>query len=166
MRASLAIVLLAAVVAGCGNGSGERRDGAASSGTNASSAAARISKCVDRLLSTRASGGSEQQVRRYIRNTYCASFEQNGWVYGDGALSIAAQEWLDKGGSCATGSNGEPTHTVPCEPTNPGTGTRVIDCALLHHTRRSEVIAYVANLRRDGEVQCDDGTPLDTLGVP
>ena len=167
MRAPLAIVLVVAVVAGCGTSTGVERDGAASSGANASSAAAHISKCVDRLLTTsRASGGSEQQVRRYVRDTYCALFERNGWVYGDGALSIAVQKWLEKGGSCATGSSGEPTHTVPCSQTNPGKGTRVIDCALLHHVRRSEVIAYVANLRRDDEVQCDDGTPLDELGVP
>ena len=167
MRASLPIVLLVAVVAGCGTSNGEQHDGAASSGANASSGAAHVSKCVDRLLSTsRASGGSEQQVRRYVRDTYCALFERNGWVYGDGALSIAAQKWLDKGGSCATGSNSEPTRTVPCQQTNPGTGTRIIDCALLHHIRRSEVIAYVAGLRRDGDVQCDDGTPVDELGVP
>ena len=136
MRASLAIVVLVAVAAGCGTSSGEQRDGAASSGANASSAAASITKCVDRLLSTStASGGSEQQLRRYIRNTYCALFEQNGWVYKDGALSIAAEKWLDKGGSCATGSNGEPTLTVPCEQTNHDTAMLIIDCALLHHVR-------------------------------
>jgi hypothetical protein len=166
VRASLAIVLLVAVAAGCRTSSGEQRDGAASSVANASAGAASITKCVDRLLTTStASGGSEQQLRRYIRDTYCALFEQNGWVYKDGALNIAAEKWLDKGGSCATGSNGEPTLTVPCEQTNPGTGTRVIDCALLHHVRRREVIAYIANLRRTGEIQCDDGTPLDKLGV-
>jgi hypothetical protein len=167
VRASLTIVLLVVVVAGCGTSSGEQRDGAASSGAEASSAAARISKCVDRLLTaSTASGGSEQQVRRYIRDTYCALFEQNGWVYEDGALSIAAQKWLDKGGSCATGSDSEPTRTVHCEQTNRDRATRIIDCALLHHVRRGEVIAYVAALRRDGDVQCDDGTPLDELGVP
>lgn len=167
MRASVAIVLVVTVVAGCGTSGGVERDGAASAGANASSAAVRINKCVDRLLTTSTSGGaSEQQVRRYIRATYCSLFEEKGWVYGDGALSIAAQKWLDRGGSCAMGSKGGPTRTVPCEQSNPGAGTRIIDCGLLHHVRRSEVIAYVAMLRPDGEVQCDDGTPVDELGVP
>ncbi|MGZ8707320.1 MAG: hypothetical protein ACXW0R_08050, partial [Gaiellaceae bacterium] len=112
------------------------------------------------------SGGSEQQVRRYIKDTYCVPFEQNGWVYEDGALSIAAQEWLDSGGECATGSDTEPTRTVPCEQANGDTATRIIDCALLHHVRRAEVMTYVAELQRDGDVQCDDGTPLEELGVP
>ena len=120
------------------------------------------------------SGGSEQQVRRYARDTYCAPFEQNGWVYEDGALSIATQNWLDNGGACATQgavtgearSDGEPARTIPCEQTSGDTTTRIVECALLHHVRRTEVMAYVAKLQRDNDVYCDDGTPLEELGVP
>ncbi len=175
MRAFLAIVLFAAVQAGCGTSGGEQRDGATSTERESIAAAARINKCVDRLLSrSTTSGASEQQVRRYARDTYCAPFEQNGWVYEDGALSIAAQNWLDNGGECATqgavtgeaGSGSEPTRTVPCEQANGDAATRIIDCALLHHVRRTEVMAYVAELQRDGDVHCDDGTPLEELGVP
>src|SRR5690242_15895547 len=58
VRASLAIVLLVAALAGCGTSSGEQRDGVTSSGANPSSAAVHISKCVDRLLSTSTLGGA------------------------------------------------------------------------------------------------------------
>ena len=167
MRASFAVLLLAAVLAGCGTSGGEQRDGATSPERDARAATARINKCVDRLLSrSTTSGGSEQLVRRYAKDTYCAPFEQNGWVYADGALSIAAEKWLDNGGTCATSSDGKPPRTVPCEQTNGNTGTRVIDCALLHVVRRAEVMAYIADLQRDGDVRCDDGTPLSELGVP
>jgi hypothetical protein len=154
MRASLAIVLFGAILAGCGTSDSEQRD-------------ARISKCVDRALRhATTSGGNEQQARRYIKDTYCARFERNGWVYEDGALSIAAQTWLDDGGRCATASAGKPARTVPCEKANRDTATGTIDCALLHDVRRTEVIAYVAELQREGDVQCDDGTSLEELGVP
>ena len=150
MRGCLTIVFLAALLAGCGTSAGEKSD------------SARINKCADRLTSKT----SVQQARRYVIDTYCAPFERNGWVYEDGALSIAAQNWLDNGGQCATGSEGEPTRTVPCEQTNRDTTTRIIDCALLHDVRRTEVVAYVAELRRNADVRCDDGTRLDELGVP
>lgn len=167
MRASLATVLFAAVLAGCGTSGGGQRDGATSTERDSTAATARINKCVDRLLSRSAtSGGNEQQARRYARDAYCVRFEQNGWVYEDGALSIAAQKWLDTGARCVTGSESEPTRTVPCEPANRDTATGSIDCALLHHVRRTEVMAYVAQLQRDGDVHCDDGTPLEELGVP
>jgi hypothetical protein len=42
---------------------------------------------------------------------------------------------------------------------------RILDCALLHHVRRSEVRDYVERLQREGAVECDDGAPLDDLGV-
>jgi hypothetical protein len=165
MRVLLAIFLLAIVLAGCGTGGGGQRGGATS--TERDSTATRINKCVDRLLSrSTTSGGSEQQVRRYVKDTYCAPFAQNGWVYEDGALSIAAQKWLDNGGKCATASEGKPARPVPCEQTNRGIATRSIDCALLHVVRRTEVVAYLAKLQRGGDVHCDDGTPLEELGVP
>jgi hypothetical protein len=164
--AFVAIVLVAALLAGCGT-SGESRDGATLTERDSSAATARINKCVDRLLSrSTTSGGGEQQVRRYAKDTYCVPFEQNGWVYQDGALSIAAQEWLDRGAECAAESDTEPKRTVTCEQGNGDAATRIIDCALLHHVRRAEVMAYLAEPRRGGSVHCDDGTPVDELGVP
>jgi hypothetical protein len=41
----------------------------------------------------------------------------------------------------------------------------VLDCALLHHVRAGEVRDYLERLRLESAVQCDDGTPLDELGV-
>jgi hypothetical protein len=125
-----------------------------------SSATAHVDRCVERLLGRSAGGGNEQEVRVYVKSTYCVPFERNGWIYDDGALRIAAQEWLDNGGeeACLTG---DPSRTVQCE-----TATEVIDCALLHHVRRAEVTAYLAELQRDGSVHCDDGTALAELGVP
>jgi hypothetical protein len=146
----LPIVVFVALLAACGTSSSSPNDAASS----------RIDKCADRLLS-RASGGSTQQARRYAIDTYCAPFERNGWVYDDGALSIAAQHWLDNGERCATAATGQPARTVPCDELNRAAGTQVIDCALLHHVRRAEVRAYLAGRH----VQCDDGTPLDDLGV-
>jgi hypothetical protein len=155
VRGYLTIVAVAALVAGCGTRSSERRDDA------------RINKCADRLLSRSAtSDGSKQQARSYVVETYCAPFERNGSVYADGALRIAAQKWLDNGGKCAAGSEGQPTRTVPCEQVSRHSTTQDIDCALLHSVRRTEVIAYVAELRRNADVRCDDGTPLAELGVP
>jgi hypothetical protein len=153
----VAIVALAAVLAGCGTAGGQQRDGAGPT------ASARIDKCVERLLDRSGNDGSEEEVRAYARDTYCERFERNGWIYGDGALRIAAQDWLDHGGKeeCVTGENGEPAQTVPCDPDR-----GIIDCALLRLVRRAEVRAYVAELQRDGQVQCDDGTPLAELGVP
>ncbi|HVD09916.1 MAG TPA: hypothetical protein VNB88_04645 [Gaiellaceae bacterium] len=157
MRPRMAIVALAAVLAGCGTTGAEQGDVAGSTGN------ARIDKCVELLLSRSASDVNEQEVRAYARDTYCERFERNGWIYDDGALRIAAQDWLDHGGTeeCVTGENGEPAQTVPCDPDG-----GIIDCALLHLVRRAEVRAYVAELQRDGQVQCDDGTPLAELGVP
>jgi hypothetical protein len=154
VRASLVIGLFAAVLAGCGTSGSALPD-------------AHVNKCVDRLLvRAETSGGSVQQLRRYTKGTYCARFAQNGWVYDDGALSIAAQKWLDNAGTCTKISSDEPAHEVPCEKANREPATGTIDCALLHNVRRAEVVTYVAELERDGDVQCDDGTPLDELGVP
>jgi hypothetical protein len=131
----------------------------------ASSAAARIDRCAERLLSrSSTTGGTRQQARRYAVDTYCAPFEQSGWIYEDGALSIDAQNWLDNGGTCTAASSTAPIRTVPCEEID--AAVQIIDCALLHHIRRAQVIAYVTERRRDGDVHCDDGTPLGELGVP
>jgi hypothetical protein len=157
VRPRVAIVALAAVLAGCGTAGGQQRDEAGPT------ASARIDKCVERLLDRSGNDGNEEEVRAYARDTYCERFERNSWIYGDGALRIAVQEWLDNGGAeeCGNANSGEPTETVPCD-----TATEIIDCALLHHVRQAEVKAYVAELQRDGSVECDDGTPLAELGVP
>jgi hypothetical protein len=147
-----AIVLIA--VTGCGsNGNASAPD-----------PSARVERCVDRLVSRAESGpGDEESARAYVRTTYCERFERNGWVYEDGALSIAAQEWLDEAGTCAVGGEDEPTRTAPCEEVE---DRRRFNCALLHHVRRSEVRGYVEARRREGPFTCDDGTRVEELGAP
>ena len=152
MRVFLALALLSAALSACGS-SGEARGGPAS---------ARVERCVDRLLESATTESTSQEgLRRYARDTYCARFERRGWVYDDGALKIDAQRWLEQGATCAAQASGEPAETVPCELVGPR-----LDCALLRHVRRSEVAAYLEQLQRAGPVECDDGTPLDELGVP
>lgn len=165
MRSYAAFLLLAAGLSACGSGSGEARDSAPSAEPDA--AAARIESCVDRLLRRATTPEAyEDEARRYARDTYCARFEENGWIYDDGVLSIGAHAWLEEGGTCATGSEGQPIRTVPCEELDPP-GTRRVVCALLHHVRRSEVQEYVERLQRKRSViECDDGTPVEELGVP
>jgi hypothetical protein len=167
VRSYLALLLLVAALSACGSSSGEARDGAPSAEQEHAAATARIESCVDRLLSratTQDVNGDD--ARRYARDTYCARFEANGWIYDDGVLSIGAQTWLEQGGTCAFGSEEQPTRTVPCDALD-APGTRRLDCALLHHTRRSDVKAYVERLQRERPViECDDGTPVDDLGVP
>lgn len=166
VRVCVTIGLLAALFAGCGASGGAQRGATTPTDRERTSAASRIDKCVERLLSgSTTNGAGQQEVRRYARDTYCAPFERNGWVYEDGALGIAAQKWLDGGRACesATGSATGPTRTVPCAQAS---RDAAIDCALLRHVRRTEATAYVAELQRDGNVRCDDGTPLGELGVP
>ena len=137
--------LVALAVAGCGSGSSDP---------------SRVERCTDRLLS-RAKGEATDAARAYARRTYCGPFASRGWVYEDGAVSIEAQNWLDEGGMevCETAGGGGQSVTIPCEDESP-----VINCAMLHHVRRSEVREYVAQLRPN--VACEDGTPVEQLGVP
>ena len=156
----LAVAAIVAVVAGCGG-----EDDAERAAPPASSSGA-VEKCVGRFLArvdpeVEADAGAEA-LRAYIEETYCGTFARRGWVYDDGALSIEAHRWLEEGSECAEAEAGGTAKTVPCEEAEDG----VIDCALLHHVRRSEVKAYVAETARAGDVECDDGTPLDELGVP
>jgi hypothetical protein len=162
VRVYLAGLILVATVSACGSG---RSDETPSS---APVAAIRIERCVDRLLrdTTTQSAADAEETRRYARTTYCARFDNNGWVYEDGAVSIAAQTWLDQGATCASGSDGEPTRTVPCELERTTGGVQTLDCGLLHIVRRSEVREYIGGLEMNGAVKCDDGTALDKLGVP
>jgi hypothetical protein len=152
------LVVAAVALSACASGEGEARNG-----KDASTADARIESCIDRLL--RNANSQDTSIRSYVRKTYCERFEQNGWIYHDGALRIAAHTWLEEGGTCATQSEGEPPRTVPCDELE-GPGPRRLDCAVLHHVRRSEVRAYIARRQRQGPVECDDGSPLESLGVP
>ena len=45
-------------------------------------------------------------------------------------------------------------------------GVQIIECALLRVIRRSEVIDYIEQLRKQRPVECDDGTAIGELGVP
>ena len=157
----LAVAALLAVVAGCGGDDDAGRAAAPASSSGG------VEKCVDRFLArvdpeVEADAGAEA-LRAYIEETYCGTFARRGWVYDDGALSIEAHRWLEGGSAdeCGESTADGTTKTVPCEDDD-----GVIDCALLHHVRRSEVEAYVAEAARTGEVECDDGTPVDELGVP
>jgi hypothetical protein len=164
----MAIVLLAAALTACGSSSEGANDLAASDERSSAGGRGRIERCIDRLLQNATPQEmNDEAARRYARKTYCARFERNGWIYDDGALTIAAHTSLEQGGTCAALRlrEGELARTVPCEEVRPP-GPRVLDCALLHHVRRSEVRDYIARLRREGAVECDDGTPLDNLGVP
>jgi hypothetical protein len=156
----LAVVILGATLSACGSGSSARGN---VTPLNARVAASRIERCVDRLLrqTTVQNAAGEAAARRYARTTYCARFEANGWIYENGAVSIAAQKWLDRGATCARSSDGQPAKTVPCE-----VDRTALDCALLRIVRRSEVREYIHRLETNGAVKCDDGTALDKLGVP
>jgi hypothetical protein len=55
---------------------------------------------------------------------------------------------------------------VPCDSLDWGAELEPLDCGVLHYVRRDEVRNYLAQLRREREVVCDDGTALDELGVP
>jgi hypothetical protein len=156
----LVVVIVGATLSACGSGSSARSNLAPS---NAPIGASRIERCVDRLLrqTTTLDAAGEEAARRYARKTYCARFEENGWIYEDGAVSIAAQTWLDQGATCARSSDGQPAKTVRC-----GVDRTAIDCALLRIVRRSEVREYIHRLETNGAVSCDDGTALDNLGVP
>ena len=147
---------------------GEEKSGQARS-ADAATASSPVERCTERLLRrVRPEDAERAEARRYVRVTYCARFAERGWVYDDGTLSIAAHRWLEESGSeeCASAAPGEPVETVPCEELEPAAGPRRIDCALLHHVRRSEVRSYLAQLRRERDVECDDGTPLAELGTP
>jgi hypothetical protein len=151
MIARVCVAATALLAFGCGSSSTESQT--------------TIDRCVDRLLSRDPPApADEAAARSYVERTYCRRFAENGWIDDDGVVRIAAQHWLDRSRTCATGGEGEPARTVMCEElrrTDP-----ILDCALLHHVRRSEVRTYLAQLDRTGRVRCDDGTPLAEVGVP
>jgi hypothetical protein len=165
-RASGAVVLALVAVAlgGCGSRGGPKAD-------------TRIDRCADRLAAGSAPTSlSEEQLRRYARATYCVPFDERGWVYDDGALSISVvRSRRARTGECASLRPDGSTRTVPCATLPP---SPVLDCGVLRHVRRSEVRAYVAEVREKRAaarpagvgvgtpVRCDDDTPLRALGVP
>jgi hypothetical protein len=161
------MLIFAGALSACGSVSGEQRDEAQSTVRRSPAAMSRIERCVDRLLqAATTTDASNEAVRRYARNTYCARFEEEAWIYEDGALSIAAQRWLDESARCAMAQEGEPTRTVSCEEERRAAGDRTLDCALLRMVRRSEVRDYIERIRRNGAVECDDGSAFDQLGIP
>ena len=120
-----------------------------------------VAQCVHRMLE-RAQGEPKRLVREYLRRTYCEPFAKSGWVHADGTISIRAHEWLLGAGTCEKADN---TTTLPCD-SRTEQEAPLLECGLLHFVRRSEVRPYLADLqRRRGKVSCDDGTPLDELGV-
>jgi hypothetical protein len=158
MRWALAGALLASFLTACSFGGGESaRPGAT----------VRIESCVLRLSRAENRQVLTSEVGRYARKTYCEPFEERGWIYDDGALRIAAYTWLTEGGTCATrtADGEEVTHPGPCDEADEP-GPRMLDCALLHHVRRIEVHRYIKRLQREETVRCDDGTPVNELGVP
>ena len=156
MRPILAFVAAGLALASCS--SADHPDQAAGS----TSAAERIERCTDRLL-----GSSRPRTgvlsRDYAKSAYCKPFEELGWVYDDGALSIATLEWTRQEEACASGGSDGETYDdcivieLPSDPV-------VLDCALLRHVRRVEVERYIDRLG-NRSVECDDGTPLADLGV-
>jgi hypothetical protein len=125
----------------------------------------RVELCVDRLVAgSNASPAGKELVRRYVRDTYCRRFGQQGWIYGDGALKLAAQ--LSSGGTCAEGVVGQPAKVGPCKVERSSSGVLTIDCGMLRFVRRSEVRNYLRRLQADGPVACEEDIPLAKLGVP
>jgi hypothetical protein len=166
VKTSLAIALFAVVLAGCGGNGAPGSEGTATDQHSVVSNE-RVERCTERFLD-RVEGTDADKVRRYVEVTYCAPFAERGWVYDDGTLSIAAQSWLIENGSeeCASADDDQVAQTVPCDQVDSTGGVLVIDCAILHQVRRSEVRDYIAQLQRTHDVECDDGTPLEQLGAP
>jgi hypothetical protein len=167
MRAWLASALFAFLLAGCGGTGGARTEGTAADQQSVA-AHARVERCTARFLErVEGADAGTDDTRRYVEVTYCAPFAERGWVYEDGTLSIAAHTWLIErsSGECASAGDDQPAQTVPCEQLEPTGGIQVIDCAILHQVRRSEVRDYVERIQRSHEVECDDGTPLEELGA-
>ena len=142
------------LLAGCGGSDPE---------TAKPNSSSRVEKCVERFVE-RAEGGATQEAERYVRTTYCEPFEKRGWVHADGTLTIDAYV-NNTTVSCASAGPGEPSSTVPCERLDKQGDPPVLDCALLHLVRRSEVREYFASLRRKRGLTCDDGTRVTDLGA-
>jgi hypothetical protein len=170
----LGLVVAALAFVGCG-----AQEVGGSATEDGSDLAARVHRCIDRFVARAETAGlsdaEREAMRGYVETVYCGRFAEEGWVYEDGTLRIAAQKWLLESGDeeCARAVTGGAGATVTA-PT-PALGMAcvetedegsILDCALLHQVRRSEVRSYIEELRgRMPEVECDDGTPLDELGA-
>lgn len=157
MKEAAAAVCAAALIGGgCGAGMADT-----------SRADARVERCVERLLSRGGSEADTGSARRYVAETYCRPFESRSWIYDDGTLAIRAHVWAMESGSedCEVATAGGRSRDVPCDQLERDASRIVLDCALLHHVRRGEAQAYLAKLRSEAEVECDDGTALDDLGA-
>jgi hypothetical protein len=158
VRYLAALLVCAATLTACGSHN-RRHAGPAPLSTR------RVERCVDRLIAgINVASAGRKFVRGYARDTYCNRFEQQGWIYPDGALKLAAQLWLQNG-TCAEGVAGQPAKVVPCKLERRG-GVLTLDCGLLRVVRRSEVRSYLRGLQAGGPVVCDSGTPLARLGIP
>jgi hypothetical protein len=159
VRYLAALLICAATLTAC-DSHGSRHAGPAQPSTR------RVERCVDRLIAANNSRSAGRElVRRYTRDTYCNRFQQKGWIYRDGALKLAAQLWLQNGGTCAEGVAGQPAKVVPCKLERRG-GVLTLDCAMLRVVRRSEVRSYLRRLQAGGPVVCESGIPLARLGIP
>jgi hypothetical protein len=149
-RAGIALLLATTSLTACG-----------ATKEKASGESLLVAKCVHRMME-RTDGPPTLVVQDYLERTYCGPFATRGWIHSDGTLSIRAHEWLLESGSC---EKVEGTTTTPCD-SRALQEAPLPECALLHLVPRSEVRPYLSDLqRRRGKVQCDDGTPLDELGV-
>ena len=158
MRYLAALSICAVALTGCGS----HAHSATPEPTNSL-----VDRCVARLFAgSYAPAASKELIRRYVRDTYCRRFGQEGWIYEDGALKIAAQQWLVSGGTCGEGVAGQPAKVVPCKLVRSSTGVLTIDCGLLRFVRRSEVRNYLRPMQAGGPVACDEGISVAKLGVP
>lgn len=158
------VVALAGSVlaAGCSSGTST----APEAGADTLGANSRVERCTSRFSeraeSTSNSDTVATDVIDYVRRTYCVPFDARGWVHDNGALSIDA--FTNSGeAECQTAEAGEQAKTVPCESLEPIGVRPVLDCAILHLVRRREVRDYINKLQPRPE--CDDGTPVELLGV-
>src|SRR2546423_89544 len=124
VRSLAALLIGAAARTACGS-HGSRHAGPAPPSNS------RVERCIDRLLAgTNAASAGRELVRRYTRDTYCNRFQQKGWIYRDGALKLAAQLWLQNGGTCAEGVARQPAKGVPRK-LERGGGRLALDCGPL-----------------------------------
>ena len=148
-----------ALASGCSSGKPETSVAERRAGSD------RVERCVERFVERATAignAGDQPGLRAYARRAYCEPFDARGWVHDDGALTIEAFTQSGQA-ECATEQTGEPARTVPCESLEPADVRPVFDCGLLHLVRRDDVRAYVDRLPQ--RPQCDDGTPVEELGV-
>jgi len=179
VRGWIIAAVFALVLTSCGATASDARDETSAADEPPAGAGFAVERCTERLLRDaevkELTEAERAAARRYAETTYCARFAARGWVYDDGTLSIAVQEWLEQGGEeeCAKAeeaAEGEPApaaRTIPCDELDAKGPKMIADCAVLEHVRESEVREYLDRLqRRHGGVECEDGTPLADLGAP